>query len=118
MSLIYAYKSRGITKDISILNGCGAEITPSSLDIIKVKISREGTLDTSPLLTITSSTPTANGSAFTKNTPRPGKHRLRLDSRDLTFPAGIYTLSVELVDHQDNDEIKEANRVIFNLAET
>lgn len=118
MSLLYAYKSRGITKDFTILNGCSAEITPSDSDVIKAIIGREGTLDTAPLLTITSAAPTANGSSFTKNTPRAGKHRLRLDSRDLNFPAGIYTLSVELVDAQDSNEVKEANRVIFNLADT
>lgn len=118
MSLIYAYKNRGITKDIQILNGAGNVIVPGIADVIRIVIGYEGSLDTDPILIVTSQSPTSNGSSFSKNTPASGTNRLRLDANDLNFEAGVYTLSVELLDNADAVDLKEVSRQVLVLADT
>lgn len=114
MSLILAYKSRGVTKDITIVDGDGVAIAPDSADHIRATITREGK---SALLEVSSSANTANGSSFTKNSPSAGVNRLRLDADDLTFAAGVYSLTVELYDSDDQQEWKVCSRQVFCLRE-
>ena len=121
MSLILAYQDKGITKDLTILDGDGDAIVPGENDLIRVIIGREGKLGVALAdaeLVVTSGSPTANGSSLTKNSPSDGTHRLRLDASDLDFPAGIYSLLFELFDNADAQEWKAIDRETFSLQET
>ncbi len=115
MSLIFAYRNRGVSKSIVIYDGAGVAIVPGENDQIRVRIGYEGTLDTAPILTIASDAPAAAGSSFTKNAPSDGYHQLRLDATDLSFAAGIYSLAVDYYDHADAQEWKNVSRQVFNL---
>ena len=115
MSLIIAYASRGITKDLTIQDDNGTAIVPASGDKIRAIIGHE---DGTSVLTVTSDAPTSAGSSFTKNSPSNGTNRLRLDAGDLTFDPGTYTLFVDLYDSNDANEWKNCDRVIFVLERT
>ena len=121
MSLIFAYKSRGLTKDLTILDGAGVAITPGSNDVLRIIIGREGELiaDLSGAkLTFTSDAPSANGSSITKGGGTDGSHRMRLDASDLTFPAGTYSLIFDYFDAADSSEWKNISRQVFCLEDT
>lgn len=115
MALIFAHRNRGTSKSIVIYNGSGGVVVPGSNDQIRVRIGREGTLDSAPILTVSSDAPTAAGSSFTKNSPSDGTHHLRLDATDLDFAGGIYTLAVDYFDNADASEWKNVSRQVFNL---
>ena len=108
MSLIYAYKERGITRDVTILDVDGETITPGDGDLVRAVIGRDGE---APVLTVTSGSPTANGSSFTKGEA----NRLRLDAADLDFDPGTYTLTVEYHDNADAQEWKVVEKQCFHL---
>lgn len=111
MSLVYAYKSRGLSKDITILDADGAAVTPGSSDKIRATIGREGE---TAKLTVTSDAPTDNGSNFTKG----AVNRLRLDALDLAFEPGAYTLMIDLYDAADSAEWKTVSRQVLVLEDT
>lgn len=117
MSLIHCYQSRAITKDLTIKSGAGVTINPGDNDIIKFRVGREGTLDTEPVLLVTSEAATGNGSTFTKNSPSTGLNRLVLKEEDLAFAPGVYTASIELYDNADS-ALKNVSRQVFNLERT
>ena len=108
MTLVMAPRERGITRDVVIRNAAGDAITPEVADLVRVRISREGQND---VLTVTSGTPTANGSRITKG----ATNRVRLDASDLDFDPGTYMLYVELFDAADASEWKEVDREVFVL---
>lgn len=109
MTLILAYKSRGITREITILDAAGDTITPGANDTIKAIVLRLGE---TPKLTVTSASATANGSSFTKG----ATCTLRLDNADLaTIDPGTYTLEIQLVDNADLQEPKVVQRQVFVL---
>jgi len=110
MSLVYAYRGKGISHDIVIVDRNGNTITPGGSDLVRATIGHQGQ---TAKLTVTSGTPTANGSSFTKGST----NRLRLDASDLSFPAGTYNLDVELFDHSDAAEWKLVSRQVFCLEE-
>lgn len=114
MSLILAYKSRGVTKDITILDGDNEAIAPDSADHIRATITREGK---TALLEVSSQANTANGSSFTKNSPSAGVNRLRLDASDLTMAAGVYSLQVDLYDSDDVQEWKRVSTQVMVIRE-
>lgn len=122
MALIYVYKSRGLTKDITILDGSGVTITPVTDDVIRAIIGREGKIGSDlsgAELVVTSAAATANGSSFTKNSPESGVNRLRLDAEDLAgIDAGIYTLFIDLKDSVDADDWKNVSRQVLVVEET
>ena len=127
MTIFYAYKNRGITKDITMQNGAGATITAGENDKIRAVIGREGKLgaeDGSTFLyanaefSVTSDAATSNGSSFTKNSPSGGVNRLRLDASDLDFAAGTYTLFLDLYDNADSQDWKNISRQTFILEST
>lgn len=111
MSLILAYKNRGLTRDITILDADGLTITPGSTDHVRVTIGREGE---AAQLTIDSQSATANGSSVTKG----AANRLRLDAADLSFNPGVYTLFVDYFDADDAAEWKNVDRQCFVLEDT
>lgn len=121
MSLIHAYRNRGITKDLQILDGDDAVVVPVTDDVLRVVICRLDELDHSTMagaeLTVTSDAATSNGSSLSKNSPSSGTHRLRLDAQDLTFKPGIYTLIFEIQDSADGDDWKNIDRQVFSLEE-
>ena len=110
MSLILAYKSHGITRNLAILDADGETITPGANDKVRVIIGRAGE---TAKLTVTSDTPTANGSSLTKG----ASNVLRLDASDLTFDPGIYTLYFDYYDNADAQEWKNVDRQVFSLVE-
>jgi len=108
MSLFFAYKNRGISKDITILDGNGNTITPGASDKVRATIKREGQ---TAVLTVNSDAPTANGSSFTKG----ASNRLRLDASDLNFAEGTYSLIIDYYDNDDTQEWKTVDRQVFVL---
>ncbi len=108
MSLILAYKSRGLQRDITIQDAAGATITPGSTDVVRVSIGREG--ETAKLI-VSSAAATANGSSIVKG----ATNRLRLDAEDLVFDPGTYTLFVDYFDAADSSEWKNVSRQVFVL---
>lgn len=108
MTLILAYQSRGITRDITLLDADGETITPSGDDKVRVAIGRVGE---TAKLTVTSGTPTSNGSSVTLG----AACRVRLDAADLTFDSGTYTFTVEYYDSGDTNEWKVVEREVFQL---
>jgi hypothetical protein len=111
MSLFYAYKSRGISKDITILDADGSTVTPGDSDKVRAIIGRA---DETAKLTITSGEDTSNGSSFTKGST----NRLRIDASDLDFAAGVYTLMIDFYDAADSNEWKTVSRQVFCLEDT
>lgn len=108
MTLIYAYKDRGITRDIQITDADGNTITPGENDVIRAIIAREGQ---TAKLTVASNAPTVNGSTFTKG----AQNRLRLDASDLNFSLGVYTLTIDYTDNADGSELKMIDEQVFHL---
>lgn len=117
MSIIQANRLRGVSKSIVILDGNGDALVSGANDVIRVRIGREGTIDTAPILTVSSDGATAAGSSFTKNSPSDGTNLLRLDATDLDFSPGTYTLAVDYFDNADASEWKNVSRQVFVLTE-
>lgn len=115
MGLIIAYASRGITKDLTLQDTNGATIVPADTDKVRAIIGHE---DGTSVLTVTSGSPTSNGSSFTMNSPSSGTNRLRLDASDLTFDPGAYTMFVDYYDSNDGNEWKNCGRLVFVLEKT
>lgn len=113
MALFYAFKTRGLTRDIRVTGGPTGYITPQAGDKLRATIQQNGVTK----LTLTSDAATANGSSFTISGGDGGgsNNRLRLDASDLTFPAGIYTLVIDYYDFQDALEWKHVDSQIFAL---
>lgn len=111
MSLLYAYKETGYTTDITILDADGDSITPDSNDKVKAIIYRTGE---TAKLTVTSGTPTTNGSSITIGAVQ----RLRLDASDLDFEAGVYTLEILFYDYSDSQELKMVSKQVFCLEDS
>lgn len=111
MSLILAYKNRGLSKDITINDVNGLPITPGVHDKVRVTIYREGEVE---VFTVTSGTPTASGSSITTG----AANRLRLDASDLSFASGVYTMAVEYYDNADSAEWKLVEKQCFVLEAT
>jgi hypothetical protein len=111
MTLVFVPQGRGITRNIVILDANEDPITPDAADLVRVRIGREGQAD---VLSVTSGTPTANGSRVTTG----ATNVMRLDAQDLTFPAGTYSLWVEYFDAADAQEWKEVDRQVFELEST
>lgn len=109
---IHAYQNRGCTYDVTFYDDNNVAITPDSGDVITARILRLGE---TPNLTVASDAPTANGSTFTKGSPT---NSLRIDNQDLSFEPGVYTISFELTDAEDADDVKNAQRGVFTLEET
>ena len=121
MSLIFAYQSRGVTKDLTVLDALGNVITPGSNDKLRVIIGREGQLGidlADAELVVTSDAATVNGSSLTIGGGNDGRHRLRLDASDLAFPPGVYTFFFDYLDVADQTEWKNIDRQVFNLEES
>lgn len=120
MSLILAYQDRGLTKDLTILDGDGGVITPGANDRVRIIIGRaseivtDGDTVTGAKLTFTSGTPTANGSKITKG----AANRMRLDASDLKFDRGTYSLWFDYFDNADAREWKNISRQVFQLEES
>ena len=114
MSHIVAYKNRGITRYLTVLNALEEAIVPGSSDKLRVIISRTGQ---TTKLTVTSDAATANGSSLTKNSPESGKHTLRLDASDLNFEPGTYSFRFDYYDASDAAEWKNVDRQVFSLLE-
>jgi len=109
MTLVYAYKGRGVTKDFTINDSNGVAITPGANDLVRVSIGRVGE---AALFSVTSGTPTSNGSSITKG----ALNRLRIDASDLEdIDPGTYTLFVDYFDNADAQEWKTVDRQVFVL---
>ncbi len=123
MALIYAYRNRGLSRELSINNADGTIYEPAADDVLRVIIGREGKLGDAfadAQLHITSEDPTSNGSSITKNVDAQGNvaagtNTLRLDAQDLNFKAGVYTLFFSLVDNADAQDEKTISRQVFVL---
>jgi hypothetical protein len=111
MSLVYAYKDLGLSRDITIQDVNGDDITPGDSDKLRASIGRLGE---TAKLTITSGTSTPNGSSFTAG----ATSRLRIDASDLDFASGVYTLFVDFYDAADAAEWKNVSRQVFCLEDT
>lgn len=107
MALILAYKNRGLTRDIKLVDKDSAAITPKLQDQVRVSIGRIGEV---AKLVITTDNPTANGSSITKG----AANRLRLDASDLGFDVGLYSLFVEFYDFAE-DSWFSVDRQLFCL---
>jgi len=108
MSMLSVYDSRGKSWDITIEDPDGETITPGDSDFVRATIKRQGQ---TAVLTVTSGTPTANGSLITKG----AANRLRLDASDLTFEPGAYSLIVDYFDAADSSEWKLVEKQILYL---
>jgi len=123
MALIFAYKDRGLTKELTINNADDTVYTPQANDILRVVIGHEGKLGTNfadAQFHVTSDAPTAAGSRITKNENAQGAsvngtNTLRLDASDLDFDAGVYTLFFSIVDNSDSQDEKTISRQVFSL---
>lgn len=112
MTLIQAYKNRGLTQDLTILDSADATITPGANDKVRVIIGRT---HESPLFSVTSDAATANGSTLTKG----ATNRLRLDSADLeAIDPGVYSLFFDFFDNADGAEWKTIENEVFALQES
>jgi len=111
MTLVLGQKERGLTRNVEILKANGDVITPGVGDLVRVRINRQGQED---VLSVTSGTPTANGSSVTVG----ATNVVRLDADDLDFEPGTYTFFVEYFDNADAREWKEVDREVFVLEHT
>jgi hypothetical protein len=120
--LIYAYQSRTLTKDVTILVCDGEAIQVTGSNKLRAVIGRVGDLDadlSGALLVVESGTPTANGSSFVLDGGGIAINRLRLDYRDLeTLKPGTYTLFIDYFDNADNGVWKNVDRHVFCLEDT
>lgn len=110
MSALVAQRLRNWTRDILLKNSAGGTITPDANDQVRMKIGREGE---AAQFSVTSGTPTGNGSTLTAAAPC----RLRIDASDLDFEPGGYNLVVEFYDYDDAADWKEVSRYSFTLEE-
>lgn len=108
MTMILGYQNKGLTRDIIIQDAVGGTITPGVNDKVRATIYREGE---TPVFTVTSGTPTAAGSSFTKG----ATNRLRIDATDMSFRVGTYCLRVDYFDNADAAEWKEVEQQCFVL---
>ena len=108
MSIVLAHQSRGKTVDITFQDGDGDTVTPTESDKIRATILRKGE---TAKLTVSSDSPTSNGSSFTKG----AANRLRLDASDLNFDPGTYSLIIDFYDASDSSEWKMVQRQVFHL---
>jgi len=92
MTLVLGQKERGLSRTIQIFDAGGEVITPGEHDLVRVRINRQGQPD---VLTVTSGTPSANGSTVIKGST----NMVVLVSDDLDFAPGTYTLLVEYWDN-------------------
>jgi len=116
MTLILAYKDRGLTRDFQI-DGASGVITPGTNDKVRVIIGREGKLGTDfadAEFSVTSDAATPAGSSITKG----AQNTLRLDATDLQFSAGTYTLFFDFFDNADAGEWKNVERQVFVLEDS
>jgi len=122
MTMIHAYKCRGLTKDLTIQDANGDTITPGADDTLRVMIGREGDLGVDGAnaeLRVVSTAATANGSSLIKGGGGTAViHRLRLDASDLAFSAGTYTFFFDYYDAEDANEWKNIDRQVFVLEDT
>lgn len=110
MVLVLGQKERGLTRNVQVLDAAGAVITPGANDLVRVRINRQGQTD---VLSVTSGTPTANGSKVTKGST----NVVDLVPDDLDFAPGTYTLFVEYWDNADA-RWKEVDRECLVLEHT
>lgn len=103
MTLVLGQNQRNITRNVVIVDAASNVITPGANDLVRVRIFREGRTDR---LSVTSGTPTANGSRITTG----ATNQVRLDAQDLNIPVGVYTFLVEYFDRADAQEWKEVDR--------
>lgn len=108
MSLILAHQNRGTTRNLVIRDAAGTTITPDAADVVRAIIGRE---KQTPVLTVSSAAPTANGSRITKG----ATNELRLDASDLNFTPGVYTMFIDYFDAADAQEWKEVDEEVFVL---
>lgn len=108
MTLVYAYRNRGITRGMVLHDSGGRTVVPSEGDALRVTIGRDGS---PPKLIVSSEEPTANGSTILLGETS----LLRLDASDLTFDAGVYTLTLDYFDSADSREWKCVDRQVFVL---
>lgn len=115
MALWYAFRSRGLTKDIRIKGGPNGYILPGASDKLRAIIQQKGVT----FLTVTSDAPTAAGSSFTKSGGEGGdtNNRLRLDATDLDIAPGTYTLVIDYFDGNDANEWKHVDSQVFQVEE-
>jgi hypothetical protein len=98
MTLILAQKNRKLVRDVSIEDADGNTITVVANDSIQLNIGRSGK---APLLSVSSSTPTANGSQIELN-HTPGTHRVSITDADMNLlEPGVYSFELALVDSTD-----------------
>ena len=117
MTLVYAYRERGLTRDITILDANGDAITPGANDKVRAQLVHRGR--TTALLTVSSDAATANGSSFTKSHPTSTQNRLDIKPTDLTtslVPAGVYTLAIDYYDNASS-VWRVVDRQVFGLME-
>ena len=126
MALIFAYKDRGLTKELTINNADDTVYTPQANDVLRVVIGHEGKLGTNfadAQFHVTSTAPTVAGSRITKNQDAQGNvlngtNTLRLDASDLNFSAGVYTLFFSLTDNSDAQDEKTISREVMVIEDT
>lgn len=106
MSLIVTHQNRGTTRNVVIRDAAGTTITPDAADTVRVVIGRERQ---TPVLTVSSAAPTANGSRITKG----AANELRLDASDLSFDPGVYTMFIDYYDAADAAEWKEVDEEVL-----
>lgn len=108
MTVILAQQYRGQSIGLTVLDEHSNTVALSVNDKLRVSIGYEGQ---DPLFTVTSGTPTANGSMITLGSPSV----LRLDASDLTMDPGVYTLFVDHYDYSDRREWRNVDRQVFCL---
>lgn len=108
MTLIYLRQNRGVTRKIVIQDINGDAITPGTYDKIRAAIGRE---DETAKFSVSSDTPTVNGSTFTKG----ATNVLRIDASDLTFSPGVYTMAIDFYDNSDGQEWKLVDQQVVCL---
>lgn len=99
------YQRRTCRLVVTIL---GADGTPEVLsdkggDVVRVKIGRAGA---APTLDLSSESPTPNGSTVTASNPA----TVVLDEDDMTMMPGVYDLEVGVVDDDQDDAFKHAEK--------
>ena len=108
MTMIPVFDARGKSWDITLKDPDDATITPGASDLVRATVKRQGR---AAVLTVTSGTPTANGSSITTG----AANRLRLDDADLVFDPGAYSLIVDYFDASDSSEWKCVEKQVFYL---
>ena len=102
------YQGRTCAYDITISDAAGDAVVLGAGDKIRCKIWREDVA--APKLDLVSGTPTAGGSSITAANPT----RLTLTQNDATWPVGIYSIELSVVDAGDT-YIRHADGGVFVL---